>query len=418
LFIAYAVALPDVPVHSLVLAPDAPPEIVIDRHGMANVAAALDRVLAYHHGAREKRRLPGPEGAAMLRDLLAPTITIKVPMAQQFRTEDEALVELTREQSMLLQRLARNPRMAIYGCAGSGKTMLAVEHAKRLAADGLHVLYVCFNKALAAHLASTERHDRIEFTHFHRLCARLARKASIELPEYPRDETPQEFFLDELPDALTSAIDILGEQFDALIVDEAQDLHDHWLTALRYTLRNEETAPVWLFLDDNQRVYDVQFTVPSDFFAWELSENCRNTQAIHRELLKLYEGKIRPTVRGPEGRPPELSHTEDQPATVAAFLDRLTGPDDVPPGDVVVLSSHGWDNSDVAARLARRLVKERSKKGDGVLFSSIRGFKGLESPVVVLCELEDLDEVSYLQQLYVGLSRARNHCVIVAPPAA
>ena len=48
-------------------------------------------------------------------------------------------------------------------------------------------------------------------------------------------------------------------------------------------------------------------------------------------------------------------------------------------------------------------------------FSSIRGFKGLEAPVVVLCELEDLDEESRDQQLYVALSRARNHCVVVAP---
>jgi superfamily I DNA/RNA helicase len=53
-----------------------------------------------------------------------------------------------------------------------------------------------------------------------------------------------------------------------------------------------------------------------------------------------------------------------------------------------------------------------------VFFSSIRGFKGLESPVVVLCELGDLDEESRDNQLYVGMSRARNHCVIVAPKAA
>jgi superfamily I DNA/RNA helicase len=53
-----------------------------------------------------------------------------------------------------------------------------------------------------------------------------------------------------------------------------------------------------------------------------------------------------------------------------------------------------------------------------VLFSSIRAFKGLESPVVVLCELEDLERESMDAQLYVGMSRAKNHCVIVAPPAA
>ena len=52
-----------------------------------------------------------------------------------------------------------------------------------------------------------------------------------------------------------------------------------------------------------------------------------------------------------------------------------------------------------------------------IRFSSIRGFKGLESAVVVLCELEDIDERTRDMQLYVGMSRARTHCVIVAPPA-
>ena len=33
----------------------------------------------------------------------------------------------------------------------------------------------------------------------------------------------------------------------------------------------------------------------------------------------------------------------------------------------------------------------------------------------VLCELEDLDEATRDRQLYVGMSRARNHCVVVAP---
>ena len=64
------------------------------------------------------------------------------------------------------------------------------------------------------------------------------------------------------------------------------------------------------------------------------------------------------------------------------------------------------------------LTPERGKLGNYVQFASIRAFKGLESPVVILCELEDLKGDTYAQQLYVGLSRARNHCLIVAPPAA
>jgi hypothetical protein len=159
--------------------------------------------------------------------------------------------------------------------------------------------------------------------------------------------------------------------------------------------------------------------VPKEFQPFDLSVNCRNTQAIHREVLKLYEGDVEPTVKGPAGRPVELFHTADQATTVTSVVRRLCEEEEVVPQDIVVLSAHGWDNSDVARSAGNgfRLVRERRAFGNTVFFSSIRGFKGLESPVVVLCELEDLDPKSHAQQLYVGLSRARNHCVIVAPPA-
>jgi len=129
--------------------------------------------------------------------------------------------------------------------------------------------------------------------------------------------------------------------------------------------------------------------------------------------MKLYEGAVVPEVIGPEGRQIELIHTDDQPDVVAGVVKRVTQEWDVPKRDVVVLSSHGREKSSVYAGGGYT-----DKRGKGVYFSSIRGFKGLESPVVVLCELEDLDQASQDQQLYVGLSRARNHCVIVAPKVA
>ena len=135
--IVHALALPDVTVHQLALAPDAPRELLIDRNEVAaGIAGALDRVLSFHAGRRDGKQSPGDDGAAVVRDVIAPDVRIEVPMAEQFLEEEEALITLTHEQSMLLASLKRNRRLAVYGCAGSGKTMLAVEHAKRLARGG------------------------------------------------------------------------------------------------------------------------------------------------------------------------------------------------------------------------------------------------------------------------------------------
>ncbi len=82
-----------------------------------------------------------------------------------------------------------------------------------------------------------------------------------------------------------------------------------------------------------------------------------------------------------------------------------------------MLSEHGREHSAIYGRPAGRFTyaDKRGRRGESVFFSSIRGFKGLESPVVVLCELDNLDDESRDNQIYVGMSRAKNHCVVVAP---
>ena len=127
-------------------------------------------------------RPPGLDGAAALRKLLVPTVMLRVPLAEEIVEEEVALIELTEEQGLLLARMGRTPRLAVTGCAGSGKTMLAVEHAKRLAAGGTKVLFVCFNKALQQHLRDRERTSGVDFFTFHGLCTHLAKRAEIKLP--------------------------------------------------------------------------------------------------------------------------------------------------------------------------------------------------------------------------------------------
>jgi hypothetical protein len=133
------------------------------------------------------------------------------------------------------------------------------------------VLFICFNRALRDDLRRRGHGDGVKYQTFHSLAVNLARQAKVELPEYPPGEAAPEYFEEELPEALVSAIDVLGAQWHALFVHEAQDLRTNWLDALLYGLRDEREAPVWLFMDDNQRVYDAELEVPDDFFRYDLT---------------------------------------------------------------------------------------------------------------------------------------------------
>lgn len=417
LLVGHAVALADISVHKLVLAPDAPPELIIDRNQMDTIGESVERILDYHRGSGSIGGGPGAAGTQKLGELLAPCVRIEVPMAEQFLGEEEQMVTLTHDQARLLHMFGREKRMAVTGPAGSGKTMLAIERAKALAADGKSVLFVCFNRRLRDHLRKREKDSGITFNTFHGLCVALAKRGEIPLSTDGGSEPTQDYWDDELPLALLDATEKLGPQFDALFVDEAQDLHNDWLDALMATLRDPDNALVWLFMDDNQRVYANRLEVPGEFRPFDLIVNCRNTQAIHREVMKKYVGEIKPEAVGPEGRDVELFQTDDQPATVRQLIERLCERDEVVPQDVVVLSSHAVEKSAVgqAGCGAYEFVKESAALGKKIRFSSIRGFKGLESPVVILCELEGVRDETIDQQLYVGFSRARNHCVVVAP---
>jgi len=155
-----------------------------------------------------------------------------VPMAERFLDEEEALVTLTHDQALLLQRYGRDKRMIVTGPAGSGKTMLAVERAKRVAAKGDDVLFVCFNRRLRDHLRRAEKGSGIDFYTFHGICTRLAGIAGVPLSTDGGGEPGPRYFGEELPLALVAAIEELGPRYDALFVDEAQDLSNDWLDAL------------------------------------------------------------------------------------------------------------------------------------------------------------------------------------------
>jgi len=54
-------------------------------------------------------------------------------------------------------------------------------------------------------------------------------------------------------------------------------------------------------------------------------------------------------------------------------------------------------------------------KGGQVRVATIHRYKGLESPVVVLCELDGrIPEEDLASLLYVGATRARSHLVVVS----
>ena len=60
-----------------------------------------------------------------------------------------------------------------------------------------------------------------------------------------------------------------------------------------------------------------------------------------------------------------------------------------------------------------RAASVRASGTPQVAFCTVQAFKGLESPVVVLCDIESVDDREPQSLLYLGMSRARSHLSVL-----
>jgi hypothetical protein len=410
-----AVAFPDVTVKSD-LRLDAPRELILDASDKVHLATWVGQTLRYLKGCRPDDHPLGTRGIDELVTLLSPSWDLWPLLSAKIEAETQELARLTEEQFVMLDFLGRHRRAAISGCAGSGKTTLAYEKACRLANQGFAVLLTCFNVALADSLDSTEdKPARVHIANFHHLANELVKRAG--LPVGPYDS---EYFERILPERLLEAVDILGPQFDAIIVDEGQDFHDNWWVPLQCLLHDPDQGIFYVFFDDNQNLYRTSKNIPLQLAPFPLTRNCRNTQRIHQIVMQFYRSDQTPLAHGPLGRPVAVhtyTHLVGLKRALRQVLHQLVVEEEIRPEDIVILTprkrehSHMWRMGSVGNF---RLTDQWSASSGEIFCSTVHSFKGLESPIVILAEIEPYGAQDLETVLYVGCSRACNHLVVLA----
>src|SRR5690606_16331993 len=145
----------------------APAAITIDQRGILAIEARIRAIYAYHQSSAGHQG-PTLRGIQALSAFLAPKLELRSYLGLEFQSEADQIKQLTEEQFGVLDLLNRERRAVIYGCAGSGKTMLALEKARRLTQEGYAVLFTCYNARLADWLRTTPyAYEGITITHFH-----------------------------------------------------------------------------------------------------------------------------------------------------------------------------------------------------------------------------------------------------------
>ena len=357
---------------------------------------------------------PAPDGPWIeaLHDVWGETWVRDLSLGARTRRAEKDLVELDAAQVGAIDAVANNPRIFVEGAPGTGKTLIAVEIARRWTARGKKPLLLCFTRALATEL----RDAGLAAWTVRELAAHVIAEAGLRLQDGAPASAWTPATWNEVPKLALEALPKAPLDHDAVVVDEAQDLAaDDWA----FVRAVAADGPMWAFGDASQGFWSDRREIPADVrpFVYTLQSRYRCPKD-----LAAFADRYRPNgPPAPALRPFETLRVVRAPAdgveaACGAEVDRLVR-DGVTPAQIAVLSMGGQTRTcvGVAARIgAVDAVRADDPASDAHLVSdTFLRFKGLERPWVLVTELA-LGAESYDVRMHIALSRATVGCIVVA----
>lgn len=379
----------------------------------------------YRERKDRTRRAPTPAELTALRRLLRPDVESTPALSTIFNGLEERLLLLTQQQVRALRGMENNPRTLISGRAGTGKTVIAIDRAERLARSNTRVLYICFNQLLARHVADGLSRKpvaaSVQVRHLHGLYHDTIAKAGLTGRLQTSSDNEAELFGKVFPAVfIEAACTIEPEPADVLIVDEAQDLlTPENIIALDLLVKGGLQKGRWsMFLDPLQNIYgaeaDAARSILNDagYAFYELFENCRNTREVATQcsIISGLEATLEGAIAGVECACIYYADSQDLLRQLETEVrDLIAG--GVAPKDIIILSTRRRENSAIAgcntiASLPVRNLADHPESGRFLHFCTMHAFKGLERKVVLAIDLEYLGEDRVALLHYAGLSRA------------
>lgn len=417
--------------------------VLIDKAKLNNIISEIKDVLVAkweYYVTKINPRANSPITNKVFQLLLPKEVRIAEKVSIQINNSENALIALTEQQSQILGAMKRNKQLCVVGGAGTGKTILAIKRAQELMDSGLKIAFICYSRKLPFWIQSRlELKNGSVVNNYYKLAKEYIDKApGLSLPKAnPFENRP---YVDGL---FLEAIEILGDRakFDVIIIDEAQDFGET-KEIIFHELWNRNSAGFFIqFGDENQTIFSGGglFT-GDDIPICTLDKNCRNTLQIALicnaiisqteedvdvvEIESLPRGKDPIYINGEEG--PEF-RKEQIVKTIRGWIDSginvkqiaLIAPKKQ--NSLVNISNLRESASEVQSIEGIKFTSshEKWRNNQGCLVDTIKGFKGMESDLLVLTDLPEITENWFtLEDAYVGISRAKHELVVISLTSA
>jgi hypothetical protein len=378
--------------------PEMPREIVMDAPAFrdpSGVQSYLHRLVDYWTAKHRRRVQLDRHQLNLLRDRIRPNVDKYPPFSVHLGAAMRSMHSLTVEQYRVLDGLERNERVVITGGAGTGKTFLLMQAARREVAKGRRVLVVVESHVLAAHLRRLESHSLLTI-------AAIDEVGRIEVP------AAEVLLVDEGQDLLTlDVLALLGSRLEGDL-DEGR-----W----RWFMDENRQAGISGEYEEEARDQLFRFLKTGTPNLYDLTQNCRNAPEIVGAVEAWTAadlGEPRPELRSQAPMVVPVPNRSRLAEMVADRLEELLG-EHVLPEEIAVVWPKGSDRLSIPALRPsmRRLCTLLDPATVGadlrgrILMGPVDRFKGLERPVVLAVGFDDPDLVSTrVAELYVATTRA------------
>ena len=389
-------------VSNINLPSEADMKITLTSDSLDNVEEEISAIFDIELPNKVETKLTAADTKLLIDKFLAPTFDL-VPIANM-KVENQRYVfkRMLKEQVALLNYLEEQDNAVINGLAGTGKTVMAVEKARRHAENSEPVLFLCYNHYLKEYLQDNYGHPNISFYTIDGLACKLCDTVT---PNYER----LKYVLEEM---------YLEETFpyQHIIIDEGQDFGKERLNDISViellkanVVEEGKNGTFYLFYDKNQMVQaeSLPSYIGESDCKLTLYRNCRNTENIATTSLRLLGENKKPKLFDGAivGDSPEMFFAEDVSQTVStlnAIIEKAWSEDYT---DIQILTCKTEQNSIIADECSTGIYLYKAKK---IPFTTCRKYKGLEADVVIMVDLDnDTFENDAEQVMYVGSSRAR-----------
>ena len=392
--IGYGVIFPDVEWKQQSLEWDV--HTICDCRGIKNFESWLKLFFRYWQNKPGNRQKLSLESISILQQFLRPNFELIEPLFSQLAKLEQTTVELTNDQYKYLDIVAANSKVLCSGGAGTGKTFLAAELARRMASKGQNIVLICKSNWLKRHLEIKIVNEFVTIS--------TIDSARIDMRRSGIDE------------------------YDVLIVDEGQDLFNiDDIAVLDSMINGGLQNGEWyifhdinnqsgLFLETNYGILEmIESYGPAKI---PLTTNCRNSTPILRkvqETLNLDMGN-RGTGEGPKVIE-IINDNNNDTDTLQNEINEMIEKG-VPPGSITILSPFTYKESSInhlSEKIKENIVElddfsVRSLPLSQISFTEIMNFKGLENEVIIVIDLDNPKTIKSnfnKTNHYIAMSRAR-----------